>query len=118
MPVSVMVANFGAPQAHASWLFVKGDETVWILRPEDFVLLVCGPGSEQRRHTFDGEAALEGFHVWLAEQLMSSGWILWGIDRDRRSGRDRRGAQRDARDRRAAAEQADAPLTADSRRQI
>jgi hypothetical protein len=26
---------------------------------------------------------MEGFHLWLAEQLMSNGWILWGIDRDR-----------------------------------
>jgi hypothetical protein len=61
---------------------------------------------------------MEGFHLWLAEQLMSNGWILWGIDRDRRSGRDRRGARRDAPDRRLAAAQADATLAADPRSQI
>ncbi|HEY6362571.1 MAG TPA: hypothetical protein VIX63_15775 [Vicinamibacterales bacterium] len=103
------------PRLHApaSWLFVKGEETVWILRPEDFVLLIYGPGPTQKRHTFDGEASMEGFHVWLAEELMSSGWILWGIDRDRRSGHDRRGTRRDVPDRRLAAREG-TTLAADS----
>ena len=88
------------PLAPGSWLFVKGDETIWIVRPEKYVLLVCGPGALQEHQSFDSEDALEGFQVWLAEELISSGWILWGIDRDRRSGRDRRLAGRETPERR------------------
>jgi hypothetical protein len=87
----------------ASWLFVKGQDTIWILRSEGGHLVVCGPGNTREDFAFDGEVSMETFHVSYAERLISSGWILWGIDRERRTGRDRRSTHREHTDRRGPA---------------
>ena len=87
-------------RAPTSWFFVKGNETVWIVRTDEHSLLVCGPGQTREHHRFDGEKDMNGFHMWLADDLISDGWILWGVDRDRRHHEDRRLVRRDTPDRR------------------
>ena len=87
-------------QGTASWLFIKGQETIWLLRSEPDHLVVCGPGTCREHFRFDGDSQMESFQVSFAERLIAGGWILWGIDRERRSGRDRRGAGRGSSDRR------------------
>jgi hypothetical protein len=84
----------------ASWLFLRGQETIWVLRSADHVA-VCGPGTAREDYSFDSPMGMEAFQVSFAERLIASGWVLWGIDRERRSGHDRRTAGRDAPDRRA-----------------
>jgi hypothetical protein len=84
----------------ASWLFVRDDQSIWVVRPHGYSMIVSGPGSEGRRHDFTGEDDLQAFQIEMAEELTGSGWILWGVGRNRRGGMDRRGASRTATDRR------------------
>ena len=86
----------------ASWLFVKDGESIWIERPYGYAMIVAGPGSAREEHDFPNEAAMEAFQVALVERLTEAGWFLWGFDRERRSGRDRRGSDRSKPDRRRA----------------
>jgi hypothetical protein len=87
--------------APASWLFVKGDESIWVLRSAGGHIAVCGPGTHREDYRFDHDKGMEAFQVSFAERLIASGWILWGIDRERRSGRERRADERAIADRRA-----------------
>jgi hypothetical protein len=84
----------------ASWLFVKDGQSIWIERPYGYAMIVAGPGSAREEHDFPNEAAMEAFQVALVERLTEGGWFLWGFDRERRSGRDRRGSDRTGPDRR------------------
>jgi hypothetical protein len=84
----------------ASWLFIKGEETIWLLRSAADQIVVCGPGTCREHFHFEGDAAMGSFQVSFAERLMAGGWILWGVDRERRRGQDRRGATREGPDRR------------------
>ncbi len=93
-----------SPLAPATWLFCKEHDTIWIVRPEAYLLLMFGPGSVRKQYRFGGEAEMQLFQVALAENLSSTGWILWGIDRDRRRG-ERRGTARGTADRRMPAQE-------------
>src|SRR5687767_5531683 len=64
----------------ASWLFIKGQETIWLLRSDADHLVVCGPGTCREHFRFDADSAMESFQVSFAERLIAGGWILWGID--------------------------------------
>lgn len=63
-------------------------------------MIVAGPGSTREEHDFPNEEAMEAFQVSLVERLTAVGWFLWGFDRERRVGRDRRGVDRKTGDRR------------------
>jgi hypothetical protein len=84
----------------ASWLFIKEQQSIWIERPYGCSLIVAGPGTAREQHDFPDERSLDAFQINLAERLSETGWFLWGFDRDRRSGRDRRTTPRNAPDRR------------------
>jgi len=84
----------------ASWLFVKDGQSIWIERAYGYAMIVAGPGAAREEHDFPNEAAMEAFQVALVERLAEAGWFLWGVDRERRSGRDRRGTDRNSPDRR------------------
>jgi hypothetical protein len=86
----------------ASWLFIKDGESIWIERPYGFSMVVAGPGTRREQHDFPDEQAVQAFQVSIGERLSADGWFLWGFDRDRRSGRDRRRIDRNAPDRRKA----------------
>jgi hypothetical protein len=83
----------------SSWIFTKGDQSIHIARPEGHSLIVRGPGAARQRHNFTDEAALQGYQVSMAEQLAERGWLLFGVDCDRRIGQ-RRAARRNGSDRR------------------
>ena len=85
----------------ATWLFRKGHETIWLVRPEAYLLLVFGPGPARRQYRFGGDSELQLFQVTFTQNLNSTGWVLWGTDRDRRRG-ERRAAARGSADRRVA----------------
>jgi hypothetical protein len=84
----------------ASWLFVREGQSIWIERPYGCSLIVAGPGSAREHHDFADDKALDAFQIRLAERLSETGWFLWGFDRERRTGRERRTIPRNAPDRR------------------
>jgi hypothetical protein len=77
-----------------AWLFVRGEESVRIVRdPGAFVLRVEGPGYEREVHAFKDEAEVGEFQRTYEARLLAEGWML-GASHERRSGRDRRGTSR------------------------
>ena len=74
----------------SSWLFVKGPESIRIIRASSGALIVSGPGHSHERRTFQDEPAMQAHQVELAERLSAAGWLLWGEDHDRRRGIERR----------------------------
>ena len=87
----------------SSWLFIKDGQSIWIERPHGFSIIVAGPGSAREHHDFPDEAGLEKFQISIGEKLTEAGWFLWGFDRERRAGRERRSIDRKTPDRRRAA---------------
>jgi hypothetical protein len=84
----------------ACWLFVKDGQSIWIERPYGLSMIVAGPGPAREHHDFPDEEALQAFQVSLGERLTEAGWFLWGFDRERRTGRERRSIDRTTADRR------------------
>ena len=87
----------------SSWLFVKGDQSVRVVRPPAVTVLnVSGPGHARARYSFNEETAMQAYQIELAEQFSTAGWVLVGENVDRRSGLERRTAARTTTDRRLA----------------
>jgi hypothetical protein len=84
----------------ASWLFVRNGQSIWVERPHGFSIIVAGPGAQREQHDLADEKAVEEFQIAIGERLTNAGWFLWGFDKDRRTGRERRVIDRNAPDRR------------------
>ena len=84
----------------ASWLFVKGEQSIWIERPHGHSMVVAGPGPTREQHDFADEDALQSYQMAIADRLASAGWLLWGVNAQRRTGAERRAAARQSPDRR------------------
>jgi hypothetical protein len=84
----------------SSWLFIRGQESIWIERPYGLTLIVAGQGAERSQLEFPDEAALQAYQVSTAERLSRDGWFLWAYDRDRRERDERRSIARPTADRR------------------
>ena len=83
-----------------SWLFVRGPESIRVLRPHDHAIIVLGPGAERDVHEFRNEAEIQTFQVSVAEKLSAAGWMLLGENVDRRREAERRASGRGTPDRR------------------
>lgn len=86
----------------ASWLFVRGPESIRVVRPAAMVLNINGPGRARSERKFDGEAEVQAYQMKLAEEFSAAGFVLVGENHDRRSGTERRSMPRGI-DRRAEA---------------
>ncbi len=73
----------------SSWLFIRGEESIWIERPPGLSMIVVGPGPARAHIHFLDEKAVHAYQVATAERLTLAGWFLWGFDRDRRQSDDR-----------------------------
>ena len=71
----------------ASWLFIRGSESIWVERPSGNTLIVAGPGQRRYQRTFFSEDQLQEFQMQLAEQLVEQRWFLWAYNDDRRKAR-------------------------------
>ena len=78
----------------ASWLFVKGEQSIWIERPFGCSMVVAGPGTSREQHDFPDEDALQNYQMAIADRLASAGWLLWGVNQQRRNGAERRARTR------------------------
>ena len=78
----------------ASWLFIRGSESIWIERPSGNTLIIAGPGHRRQQRTFFTEEQLQRFQMRLAETLAEQRWFLWAYNRDRRSQSRDEGARR------------------------
>jgi hypothetical protein len=88
--------------ALASWLFVRGSESIWIERPHGRTMRIAGPGALRDERDFEDEDSLQEYQVALATRLTEAGFLLWGSDRERRTEADRRQTPRGTTDRRNA----------------
>lgn len=96
----VFPADEIADVSPASWLFVRGIETIRVVLGGEWKLLVSGPGAKRWSYTFDSDEERFQFQTSLEERLRLQGWALEGYDHDRRESGDRRSTQRENRDRR------------------
>jgi hypothetical protein len=73
-----------------SWLFVRGEESVWMYRPTAADLLIYGPRSERMRCGFPTAEGLDSYQADLAADLLDAGWELLGegVERRRRPRRE------------------------------
>jgi hypothetical protein len=69
----------------ASWLFIRGSESIWIERLPGYTLIIAGPGSRRQQRRFFTEEQLQRFQMRLAEKLAGQRWFLWAYNGDRRS---------------------------------
>jgi hypothetical protein len=69
----------------ASWLFIRGSESIWIERLSGNTLIIAGPGPRREQRRFFTEEQLQRFQMRLAERLAGQRWFLWAYNRDRRS---------------------------------
>ena len=67
-----------------SWLYVRKDKSVLILRPNETDLVIRGPGTARLRHEFITAPALEAFQGDIAVELEAAGWTALGEGCDRR----------------------------------
>jgi hypothetical protein len=84
----------------ASWLFVRGIESIRVVVGGEWKLLVSGPGAKRWSYTFDSDEERFQFQTSLEERLRLQGWALEGYEHERRDGTERRTARRGTRDRR------------------
>jgi hypothetical protein len=69
----------------SSWLFTRADESVFISRADKFTMVVAGPGHARQQLEFDHEPAVQRYQQDVAEQMAAGGWILYAVDRQRRT---------------------------------
>jgi DNA-binding response OmpR family regulator len=70
-----------------SWLFVRGEESVRIVRPQDLTLMlrVCGPGWTREVYRFESELELSAFQAAYEQRLVNSGFTFVAFREDRRN---------------------------------
>jgi hypothetical protein len=72
-----------------AWLFVKGNQSVRLLRTERN-LLVLGPGTQRAEHVLENDDAADLLHRQIEANLRRDGWAFEGYGIERRRGPDRR----------------------------
>ena len=85
-----------------SWLFLRGDSSVRVVRfgYGMVVITVEGPGSAKTVHGFENERRAQDFLVSVQEKLLADRWTFRGADVERRVLPDRRATPRASGERR------------------
>ena len=68
------------------WLFVRGEDSIWIERVGRSGLLMCGPSVHRSHKDFREDGELRRFLEDAEQRLLASGWTLQrlGLGEDRR----------------------------------
>lgn len=74
------------PDVLDSWLFVRNDESVRIVRRGDFELSVSGPKWKRAVHRFRSELELSTYQARYEQQLVDEGFTFEAFRKDRRRG--------------------------------
>jgi hypothetical protein len=84
--------DVGTASVETSWLFIRRNETVRVLRrgPTWPQLAIAGPQGARSVLRFGDEDELRSFQLSHEQQLYDDGWRLAGENYDRRSRTDRR----------------------------
>ena len=86
------------PSVLDSWLFVRNDESVRIVRRGDLELTVCGPRWKRAVHRFRSELELSTYQASYEHRLVDDGFTFEAFRSDRRKGHSAaRGQRRTAR---------------------
>jgi DNA-binding response OmpR family regulator len=72
-----------------SWLFVRDDESVRIVRRGDFEVSVSGPGSKRGVRRFGSELKVSRYQADYEQRLVNSGFTFEAFREDRRGRGDR-----------------------------
>ena len=69
-----------------TWLFVRGEESVWLQTVSERHLLMRGPSVHRTHKAFEDGQELARFIAHAEERLLASGWTLHrlGAGEDRR----------------------------------
>lgn len=59
-----------------SWLFVRGQSNIRVVRREGRSLVITTPGVLPEHYQFADETAMQAYQIDLAEQLSETGWLL------------------------------------------
>jgi DNA-binding response OmpR family regulator len=82
------LAGEGATQRESdvldSWLFVRHDESVRIVRRGEFELSVCGPRWKRALYRFRSELELSTFQAGYEQRLVNDGFAFEAFRKDRR----------------------------------
>jgi len=84
----------------ASWIFVRGLESIRIEHRFCSILIIAGPRQQREQRRFEDDEALHAFRSTLTGKLLAEGWFLLGADYERRRGVDRRRTPRGTPERR------------------
>jgi hypothetical protein len=80
---------------HDAWLFLKGAESVRVVRAHQPArLLVLGPGHHRERYGATEEHDLNALQARIEARLRRDGWSYEGAGVERRTSSDRRTARR------------------------
>jgi len=93
----------GTASGETSWLFIRRNETVRVLRrgPTWLQLAIAGPQEARSVLRFGDEEELRTFQLRHEQQLFNDGWRLAGENHERRGQSDRRRVARGADRRRS-----------------
>lgn len=83
-----------------SWLYIRGEESVFVYEVARLQLAICGPGADRQIRTFRTADDLFQFNQRHANMLAGSGFRCEGFGIERRGGADRRRVSRTPGDRR------------------
>jgi hypothetical protein len=73
---SALTDNHGmASNVRTVWLFVRGDESIYIMRTE-LRFRVYGPDGSEHFHEFGDMAPLTEFLRWYTAALTADGWVF------------------------------------------
>jgi DNA-binding response OmpR family regulator len=69
-----------------SWLFVRNEESVRIVRRANFELSVCGPRWKRAVYQFHSELELSAYQAGYEQRLVNEGFTFEAFRKDRRRG--------------------------------
>jgi hypothetical protein len=72
-----------------AWLFVRGNDSVRLVRTERN-LLVLGPGTQRMEHVTETDEAANRLQRQIEAELRRQGWVFEGYGVERRQRPDRR----------------------------